>query len=320
MYEWSHVYTNTSVMKKSFLIFYAALFLLSCNDKIAEEDAYTIGTIPCQVQPAYLTKTGLNPKTFALSTSEKRVKGLVAVEFVQTPQGLQRGKTWKDESWSKFGYLGPITTDDKGNSYVAPVPVINILENKTEKQNVVYKVDTRTAEMKPLAELPVPTINNHENPYGVLSVYFDCDAKLLYVSSVSGSDRTNEQGVIYIIDPETGIIKDQLKGIDAMGLCVGGISGEKRLYIGSSRNSNIYSIELTKAGKFTGKIKDEFSLDMLGPRGDDKARRIRFDKNGAMQIYGVEFNYNLTAATEKQETLYQFRYNDEEKKWTYMSK
>jgi hypothetical protein len=98
-------------------------------------------------------------------------------------------------------------------------------------------------------------------------------------------------------------------------LCVGGMTGEKKLYYGSARRPVIYSILLTKAGKFDGIPKEELSLDMLGPRGDDKARRIRFDKNGDMLIYGIEFNYNLTAPTEKQESFYRFRYYSDVKKW-----
>lgn len=36
-----------------------------------------------------------------------------------------------------------------------------------------------------------------------------------------------------------------------------------------------------------------------------------------MLVYGVEFNFNLTAPTEKQETLYEFVWNEEEKKWNF---
>jgi hypothetical protein len=49
-----------------------------------------------------------------------------------------------------------------------------------------------------------------------------------------------------------------------------------------------------------------------------QARRIRFDKNGDMLINGIEFNYNLTAPTEKQEALYRFRYYDDIKKWGHV--
>ena len=120
------------------------------------------------------------------------------------------------------------------------------------------------------------------------------------------------------MDPADGKITDKLIGNDALVLCVGVFTGETRLYFGSSRTSDVFSVELTKEGKFKGHLKKEFTLDLLGPRGDDKARRIRFDKNGDMMIYGVEFNYNLTAPTEKQETVYRFRYDETEKKWYFV--
>lgn len=34
-----------------------------------------------------------------------------------------------------------------------------------------------------------------------------------------------------------------------------------------------------------------------------------------MTVHGVEFYFNLTAPTEKQETVYQFKYNGAQKKW-----
>jgi hypothetical protein len=37
-----------------------------------------------------------------------------------------------------------------------------------------------------------------------------------------------------------------------------------------------------------------------------------------MQVYGVEFNFNLTAPTEKQESVYEFNWNDETKKWDFI--
>ncbi|MGH2565732.1 MAG: hypothetical protein ACRDE5_14545, partial [Ginsengibacter sp.] len=297
-------------MKKSeFYTILLFFLILSCNEKVKKEDAYSMGTIPCQGQPSYLAQTGLNPQSSALSTSEKKIKGLVLIELIKSPSGITRGKTWQHKSWSRYGWMGPITTDDRGNSYVAPVPVINVIDNPKEKQNIIYKVDSHTAEMAPLIELPVTPVVNHENPYGLLGLYFDCDARILYASSIFGSDKNNERGIIYAIDPQKRKVIDSFKSIDGMGLCVGGISGQKRLYIGSGRNSNVYSIELLKNGKFTGPLKEEFSLDMFGPRGDDKARKIRFDRNGNMLVAGIEFNYNLAAASEKQETTYRFMYN-----------
>lgn len=287
----------------------------SCKEKMDEEEVTGIGLTPCQQQPKFISSTGLDPRRSAFSTSERKIKGLVLVQVPANPNDTANRKTWQHPSWGQFGWMGSITTDDNGNAYTAPVPVINILDNPPAKQNIIYKVDGQTGEMKALADLPMESKSVEENVFGLLGLYFDCHARMLYASSVAASTRDKEQGVIYAVDPETGKIKDKLTGVDAIGLCVCGITGEKRLYFGSSRNSTVHSVLLTKSGTFDGSVKEEFSLDMLGPRGDDKARRIRVDKTGDMIIFGVEFNYNLTAPTEKQETVYRFRYSEEEKKW-----
>jgi hypothetical protein len=298
------------------LLLIALLTILSsCGEKVEEDEAFGIGLIPCQQQPKFLGSTGLDPRRSAFSTSERKIKGLVLVQVPANPNDTAGRKTWQHPSWGQFGWMGSITTDDNGNAYTAPVPVINILDNPPAKQNTIYKTDGQTGEMKALAELPFYDKNETENVFGILGLYFDCHARMLYASSVAASTRDAEKGVIYAVEPEGGKIKDKLSGRDAIGLCVCGITGEKRLYFGSSRNSTVYSVGLTKSGNFTGSVKEEFSLDMMGPRGDDKARRIRVDKTGDMIIFGVEFNYNLTAPTEKQETVYRFRYSAEDKKW-----
>jgi hypothetical protein len=292
-----------------------SLMFISCNQEISKEDLSQIGIRPCQSQPGYLSQTGLNPKTAALSTSEKKLKGLVLIEYDPAQPGSATGKTWQAPSWDKFGWMGAIATDEKGNSYIAPAPVVSMLDNPSDQQNTIYKVDTHTAEMIPFARLPRPDSVTGGNPYGLLGLYFDCHARVLYAASVAGSNKKEEKGILYAVDTETGDIIDQLEGIDAMGLSVAGVTGEKRLYAGSAREAAVYSVELNKAGKFIGKPRHEFSLDMMGPRGDDKARRIRFDKNGDMQVWGIEFNYNLTAASEKQETVYLFHFDEQNKKW-----
>ncbi len=308
-------------MKKSIIYGIASLLItgfFSCGEKMPGEEVTSIGITTCQAQPAYVKATGLNPARSALSSSEKKIMGLVLVEIPANPADAAGRRTWQHPTWKQFGWMGSITTDDKGNAYTAPAPVINVLNNPTDKQNTIYKVNTQTAEMSALASLPLTDSITHENAYGVLGLFFDCHAHKLYASSVAGSTRSSEKGILYLIDPESGKVEDRITGTDALGLCVGGITGTKRLYYGSSRTPDIFSVELDKAGRFKGSARKEFSLDLLGPRGDDKARRIRFDKNGDMLIFGVEFNFNLTAPTEKQETLYRFRYDEESKEWKYV--
>jgi outer membrane protein assembly factor BamB len=306
-------------MKRSiyFLFFLAVLLLSDCREKIDDEEMAQIGIARCQRQPDFISLTGISPKRAAFSTSEKRIEGLVLIQLPENPADTSAPKTWQHPSWKRYGFMGPITTDNNGNVYTAPVPVINVLDNTPGKQDIIYKVEGRSGIMAPFSTLTAE-INNPDNPYGLLGLYFDCHALKLYASSVSGSGLEHERGVLYAIDPKDGKVIDRLPGRDALGLCVGGITGQKRLYFGSSRTSDVYSVELTRNGKFTGGIKKEFSLDMLGPRGDDKARRIRFDPSGQLLVYGVEFNYNLTAPTEKQETLYRFRYDEEGKSWSFV--
>ena len=299
----------------SLLIICSYLLPEGCKQKIDPDELQQIGITPCQKAPGFIVNTGLDPKHAAFSTSEKRLKGLALVQLPQNPADTSGRKTWQHPDWSRFGYMGAIATDENGNTYTIPVPVINVLDNPVEKQNTVYVVSGISGEMKPLIELPVSAKTIFTHGFGLVGIFYDCHGRKIYASSIAGSGRDTERGVIYAIDPSTGKITDQLTGWDAMGLCVGGISGEKRLYFGSARTSDIYSVELTSNGKFTGSVKKEFTLDLLGPRGDDKARKIRFGKNGEMVLFGVEFNYNLTAPTEKQETIYQFRYDEEERKW-----
>lgn len=306
-------------MRKIIFIPVVSLFILSsCKEKIDADEVAQIGITPCQRLSPFIPGTGLNQNRAAFSTSENRIKGLVLIEFPADRSDSAGKKTWQHPSWKQFGWMGPIAIDENGNIFTVPIPVINVLDNPVEKQNVIYKVEGANGEMKPFTDLPKADSATAENVYGLLGLYYDCHAKKLYAASVAGSTREKEKGIVYVVDPADGKVKDKLTGHDVMGLCTGGITGQKRLYFGSSRTSDIFSVELTKSGNFSGSPRKEFSLDILGPRGDDKARRIRFDKNGDLLIFGVEFNYNLTAPTEKQETIYRFRYTEEDKKWNFV--
>lgn len=288
----------------------------SCN-QMKEEEIAEIGIKSCRKLAPFIKQLGFNPATSAFSTTENKMKGIVLIQFPQGANDTAR-KIYQDSTWKQFGYMGSITTDDNGSTYTAAIPMVNTLDLPIKEMNKVYKIDAITGKMNVFCTLPKPDSVEGIVPFAILGVYFDCHAKVLYVSSVAGSTRDVENGVIYAIDVATAKVIDQLKGYDAMGLFVGGINNEKRLFFGSARKPNINSIELTKDGSFKNKnIKQEISLDNLGSRGNDKARRIRYDKAGNLIIYGIEFNYSLAAQSQKPETGYQFNYNEDEKKWEF---
>ncbi len=301
-------YTNTSLRISKILCLISCVYFLSCKNEVVDYQ-----TNDCKAQPLFIKKIGLNSTNVAFSTSEKRTMGLCAVEIV----GNQR-KVYQDSSWKKAGWLGPILLDPAGNCFVAPIPVINLLDNPPEKQNIIYKVDAATGKMNSFLALPIVEKKSETNPYGILGFTYLCEANTLYASTVYGSTLQNEKGVLYALDAVNATIIDKLDNVDAMGMGISYFTGKRKLYFGSARNSNVYSIVINDKGNFIGKPILEFSIDGLGPRGDDKAKKIKFNKaTGFMQVYGYEFNYNLTAPTEKQENIYDFFWDAEAQKWEF---
>ncbi len=264
------------------------------------------GVTACQQVPPFVRQLGFGNKA-AFSTSDRKIQGLILMEGE---------RVYQHPSWKLAGSLAPITRDGKGNTFVAPAPWIDVLENKPDEQNKVFRVDGQTQEMKQFSDLPKASQPSSQNPYGVLGLSFDCDTNSLYVSSVSGSTRNETAGRIFQISAD-GKVLSQLEKTDAIGLSVFNSAKGKRLYFGQARTSEIWSVALDDKGNFAGEARKEISLENLGPRGDDKARRINFSNN-EMTVFGIEFGFNLIAPTEKQETIYRFRYDATKDVWNYI--
>lgn len=269
----------------------------------------------CAASPKFVTQFGFDPQRAAMSTSERTLRGLALVEIGPNGDTSRKGRVFQHPTWRDGGFLGPIARDGGGNLYVGPVPVISTLYNPAGSQNDLYRVDTNTGVLTRAVSLPPVQASDSTNPFGILGLTLDCDTNSLYVSSVMGSRRTEEVGRIFRIDLATNTIVAQLDAIDAIGLGIFNTPYGKRLYIGHARTSTVRSIALDDAGNFKGALRDEFSLEGLGPRGDDRARRISFAQDQTMQLFGVEFGFNLIAPTEKQETQYRFRYNVTRDRW-----
>jgi hypothetical protein len=296
-----------------FIVFCMLLtFIVSCKDEVLDYQQND-----CRKQSPFIQKFGFDPSRSALSTSEKNKMGLFLVQYNVNGDTSNGGKkTYQHPSWKSAGWLGPIQTDPNGNVFIGPVPVINLIDNPPAKQNTVYKVDATTGEMAVFAELPLVNSDSISNPYGILGFAYLCETNTLYVSTVQGSTRSNEKGIIYALNATTGEVLDKIANFDALGMGISFMPGKRMLYVSNARNSNVFSVVLDNKGKFTQKPELAFSITGLGPRGDDKVRRIKFDKaSGNMKLSAIEFNYNLTAPTEKQESIYTYTWDDSEKKW-----
>ncbi|MES1217425.1 MAG: hypothetical protein ABUT20_18095 [Bacteroidota bacterium] len=296
------------------LFFVVAFIIASCKSKPVE-----FRTNNCKGSPVFVKRVaGFNTPKSYFSTSEIKTMGLVLVENQGTAdKPLLR--YYQHPSWKNAGWLSPIQLDEAGNVYTSPAPFINVLNNPVEKQNTIYKIDAVTGEMNEFMQIPLPDSITGNNPYGVLGLLYYCEGNILYVSTISGSDRHVVRGGIYAIDIKTKKIIDHIEAVDAIGMGITYITGERRLFFGTGRSSEIFSVLLNANGKFESKPEFSFSLEGLGPRGDDKVRRIQADANGNLIVHGIEFNYNLIASREKPETQYSFWYNSENKTWRCQS-
>ena len=277
---------------------------------------------PCQKEPAFIQQYGLDPLWSALSTSEKHRMGLVLVELIKTGTEAKpslnsfRGRIFQDSSWKKAAWLSGISLDAAGNVYTIPAPLVSVLDNPPQNQNSIFRVDAQTGIMQKWLQLPLKKYESGNSPFGLMGISFDCTSGTLFAASIAGSKRFVEKGIVYAVDAGTRKLKDSLVGMDVIGMTLYfDAIGNKRLLFGKARTGEIWSVMIDKNARFLKKtLQLELSLEGLGPRGDDKARKIRFT-NGILSINGIAFNYNLQASSEKPETVYDFKWNQSTKKW-----
>jgi hypothetical protein len=292
---------------------YSLCILSSCKEGKVEFNANT-----CKGNPAFIRSLGFDSRYSFFSTSDISTMGLLLLQSDEpgNPNARITG-SFQHPSWKKGGWLAPIVLDESGNIFTAPAPFINILYNPIVNNNTVYRIDSKTGGMEEFLRLPFADSINTENPFGIIGMIYLCETGTLYVSTVAGSRRYEENGHIYVIDIRNKKIIDQLDHTDVMGMGITYITGQRKLFFGNGRNSDVMSVKLSSKGKFTGTPHKEFTLENLGPRGDDKIRRIRTDQYGNLIVHGMEFNFNLIAPREKQETIYNFYYDEDSKKWNY---
>lgn len=257
----------------------------------------------CKKTPLFASTQGFS-KEVVLTTSYPGKKGLVLADPVNM------SKYYQDSGWSAQGFMGLFTTDEEGNVYLLPAPHVNLSDNPIDRNNFIYKVDSKTGRLSVFAKLPNIADNNSSNAFGVLGIAYQCAHKCLYVSTVNGSKRKDELGRIYQLDVSTGRILDSLTQFDAYGLLPITIDDNEILLAGSARNSNLYQIQLNKKGGFSSQPVVTLSVAGLGPRGDDRVKKIDFDsKTFQILLKGHEFNFNLSAPSEDQQTTYAFAWN-----------
>lgn len=294
--------------------FFAWKFLSSPDSDSTSEKNYTPGPAnACKFSPSLINAHNLE-QPVALDFSQRGFTGMRIIEVREDGSG----RILQMPSWDDAGHLGLYALDRKGNVYTTPVPHISLQDNKPEEQNRVYKIDSFTGDMKVFVELPWAKPPSLNNPFGALGVAYDCDNECIYVSSVAGSGPSEELGRIFQVDLETGEILDMIEGIDVIGVGVFTTITGKKLFCGSARQPDIYSIGLNEQGGFEGE--PEFVLSLIEQVGGsfDKGQRIRFFEDNRMEIKGIDFNYSLMVASDPLRNIYNFQYDNNSDSWTFL--
>ncbi|MBK9271389.1 MAG: hypothetical protein IPM48_07310 [Saprospiraceae bacterium] len=270
----------------------------------------------CKGIPQFISALGFDPGRTALSTTERKTMGAVLIELENAKNtGSGRTKSYQDPSWRSGGYLGAIATDQEGNVFVIPKANVNMLSNPPKDQNTVYRIDSKTGKMNSFVKVPMTVLPHERNPYGLLGSFYDCDNHELIVSTVAGSDDKSERGAIYAIHTKTKKISLLLKNTDVIGLAIFKTNGQRKLLFALARKSEVWSLNLNAKNQVTGQAKFEFSIAGLGPRGDDRIRKMRVQPNGTIDMTGTSFFYNLSAPVDVPETIYNFSYFAQTDKW-----
>lgn len=276
---------------------------------------------PCAAPPKFMQNRGFTPGRAALSTSEKRQMGLVLLEIGNSTDqnAAKKSKQYQHPRWDDQGYLSSITRDRNGHIYVAPKPNVNMLHTPGESLNTIFRVHTQNETMSPFQKLPGSVQISNENPYGILGLAYDCFTDHLLVSTVNGSSQKKENGKVYAIDVNSGRIMPLVNHLDVLGLVVAKTTNSGfELLLASARESVIYSLPIDENLKVLGPAKPVISLEGLGPRGDDRGRKMEYIDDQLI-VYGTPFYYNLSAPSISKETKYRFNLDNETNNWQLVS-
>lgn len=293
----------------------ATVLLAGCGSHpVPSADA--VGPVDrCRRGPAFQSELALGPRS-ALSTSLTEIKGLVIID----PDGADGvGSVYQHESWDDAGYLGPFVTDRRGDVYVAPVPLVSLIDNPAGMQNRVYRIDSDSREMSLFLELPAAANASERSVFGVVGLAYDCETHSLYASSLAGSTLEAEVGRIFRLDLAAGRIASRLEGVDCLGVGVHRGSNGKRLYCGSARGPLVQSWALDASGDAVGDARLDLPLGQQVSGGRNTVRRIRFTTDGRMELRLFEFRYSLHVSGERIEDVLLFDYDPGRDRWSFVA-
>ncbi|ADV45588.1 hypothetical protein [Nitratifractor salsuginis] len=260
----------------------------------------------CARPPAFLSRQ-LGRTPIRIDLTQRAYRGIAFL------YGPRFGRVLHRKEWERFGPLGTYALDPMGNLYLAPMPFISIEPTTFEHQRFLYKMDSQTGRLSPLKRFE-DIHPSARNPYGLISLAYDCEDGTLWTSSLDESDYRSQKGVIYHLNPRSGQILQELPGFDALTIALAHSSGEKLLLAGSARDNALYAFPIQK-GRLEGPPVKVLEL----PDPQLHIRRIRILGPDKLRLEAIPFNYSLVAEHGREYRIeYEASRTTRSRKWNIM--
>jgi len=303
-------------MKKYLSIFFslflvATLALVAVWQKesvVVDKKVHHIGNFSkhqsCGRHPNFLNKLKI-PQPIAIDLSQQHHKGLAFLYG----HGLRQALHLK--AWEKFDHFSTYALDAKGNIYLTPMPYISVKVQTFEFQKSIYKLDSNSGKLSVWMRFDEVTAGAN-NPYGIISLDYDCDDDSLWVSAIDETDYRTQRGVIYNIDVASKKVLQRIEGVDALTVRLIRSSQGKYLLYGSARKSTLFALKIEASMDAKNSIR---LVDL--PNANEHIRKIKVEAKNRLELQTIPFSYTLISQTSQgqERVYYLLKWNESTASW-----
>jgi len=282
------------------------LLFSSKQDKVQKEVAKLEAfdkSRSCSRMPQFIYRAGVKRPTIDLS--QQHYKGL---SFY-----VDGNRVMHKKEWERFDALGTYAIDSSGNIFLTPNPYISIKPTTFNLQKGIYKLDSVTGELSRWMSIDEVS-SSSTNPYGLISIVYDCKDATLWVSAIDKTDYKGAKGRIYHINPKSKEILDKIDGFDALTIYILKVKTKRYLLAGSALDNGLYAYNLDSNNRKPFKL---FDL----PNPNLHIRKVKVIGKNSLKIDAIKFNYSLVAETNKKIRFeYIATYNPDSGEWSLVEK
>ena len=302
------------------LLIVAVAFVLVVQSKSkkplfeSQENNESIGAFKkqssCARHPQFLSHLNVTQPVI-IDLSQQQFKGLAFL------YGKNFSKVIHPKAWETFEHFSTYALDKQGNIFLAPMPFISIKPTTFNLQKNIYKLDSLTGKISIFMHFD-EVLPSASNPYGIISLVYDCDDDTLWVSAIDESNYREEKGVIYHIDIKSKEILQKVEGMDALTLRLLNSKNGKFLLLGSARKNVLYGFKIEQQ-----KIVSDSKIKLLElPSANERIRKIKITKENLLELQTIPFSYTLIAetSTNQERKEYEIEWNETVHQFESLSK